>query len=85
MSFYRDDDEWYPDDDDSFDLDDLPTARVRADEVGEHGPVWTWRRVLLLILALLMIAALLAYSYSGLFQPPPPTLIPLTRPPLPMI
>lgn len=85
MSFYRDDEDWYPEVEDSFDFDDLPPARVRADEISEAEPVWTRRRILLLILALLMIAALLAYSYSGLFQPPPPTLIPPTRPPLPMI
>lgn len=39
---------------------------------------WTRRRIALLIFALIIVAALLAYSLPGLFLPPtpPPTLSP---------
>jgi hypothetical protein len=35
-------------------------------------PYWSRRRIALLIFALLIVAALLAYSLPGLFLPPPP-------------
>jgi hypothetical protein len=41
-------------------------------------PYWTRRRIALVIFALIIVAALLAYSLPGLFLPPapPPTLAP---------
>ncbi len=57
-----------PDDDDLYELPDEPR------------PFWTRRRILLTLIAIVIVVTLLAYSFSGLFYPPPPiptpTLIP---------
>ncbi len=61
--------------------DELPYEVL--DENGDDLPLppqpyWTRRRIALAIFALLIVAALLAYSLPGLFlaPPPPPTLVP---------
>jgi hypothetical protein len=59
------------------DFDDDP---IYIDEVDAPPPFWTRRRIALTIFAILIIAALLVYSYSGLFVPPPPPPTPLPRP-----
>ena len=35
-------------------------------------PFWTWRRIVLTILAVIMVVSLLVYSYYGIFVPTPP-------------
>lgn len=53
---------------------------IYIDELDAPAPFWTKRRVALTVFAILIIAALLLYSYSGLFIPPPPVPTPLPRP-----
>ncbi len=50
------------------------------DDLDAPKPFWTWRRVALTVFAILILAALFIYSYSGLFIPPQPLPTPLPRP-----
>lgn len=54
-------------------MNDLPDDHDLFEPLDAPQPFWTWRRILFTILVLIMVIALLAYSFSGLFLPPPPS------------